>query len=90
MEDETIGPEWVFTVEEELSPICGDVNADRLINILDNTYLINYLYRGGPEPVPYWCIGDVDNNNLINILDITYLINYLYRGGPQPPDDCCD
>jgi hypothetical protein len=29
---------------------CGDVNDDDAINILDITYLINYVYIGGPEP----------------------------------------
>jgi len=29
---------------------CGDVNNSGGINILDITYLINYLYKGGPQP----------------------------------------
>jgi hypothetical protein len=29
---------------------CGDVNNSGTINILDITYLINYVYKGGPEP----------------------------------------
>ena len=29
---------------------CGDVNADRIVNIGDVVYLISYLYKGGPPP----------------------------------------
>nr|MBN2278130.1 hypothetical protein [candidate division Zixibacteria bacterium] len=64
---------------------CGDANADGRVNILDGTYIINYLYRGGPAPV-YPDLADVNHSESINILDVTYLIVYLYRGGPEP--DC--
>ena len=63
--------------------ICGDVNGDLVVNILDITYLISYLYKGGPAPDPIES-GDADGNDVINILDITYLISYLYKGGPAP------
>jgi len=29
---------------------CGDANGDSNVNILDITYLIGYLYMGGPAP----------------------------------------
>jgi len=67
----------------------GDANGNLVINILDITYLINYLYKGGPAPIPYEiCSGDPNANCAVNILDITYLINFLYKGGPLPMD--CD
>lgn len=63
----------------------GNCNGDGNINILDITYLINHLYKGGPAPVPYaFCSGDPNCNCVVNILDITYLINFLYKGGPAP------
>ena len=63
--------------------LCGDANSDGLMNILDVTFLINYLYKGGTAPDPIES-GDVNSSETINILDITYLINYLYKGGPAP------
>nr|MBN2278554.1 CotH kinase family protein [candidate division Zixibacteria bacterium] len=63
--------------------ICGDANGNGSVNILDVTFLINYLYRGGPAPNPSES-ADVNNSLSVNILDATYLINYLYRGGPAP------
>jgi len=62
---------------------CGDVNGDWNINILDVTFLINYLYKGGPAAVPPEA-GDVNDDGSVNILDVTYMVNYLYKGGPPP------
>ena len=63
--------------------MCGDVNGSGGINILDVTYLINYLYKGGPAP-EFPEAADVNMSGSINILDISYIINYLYKGGPEP------
>ena len=63
--------------------ICGDVNYEYSVNILDIVYLINYLYKSGPAPSPTES-GDVNHDTMINILDIVYLINYIYKNGPKP------
>ncbi len=66
----------------------GNANLDDLINILDITYLINYLYKQGPAPTPYeLCSGDWNCDCVVNILDITALIRYLYLGD-FPICDC--
>ncbi len=61
----------------------GDANDTQTINILDVTFIINYLYKGGPAPT---CPANADPNAScsINILDVTAIINYLYKGGPAP------
>lgn len=70
--------------------IPGDANDTQSHNILDVTYIINYLYKGGAAPIPYAvCSGDPNVTCSINILDVTYLINYLYKGG-SPPVSCED
>lgn len=63
--------------------VCGDADGGGTINLLDITYLISYLYKGGPAPEPIEA-GDANGDGTINLLDITYLISYLYRGGPEP------
>ncbi len=68
---------------------CGDANNNAVLNILDITYLIAYLYKSGPNPIPYDCVGDPNGTGNVNILDITYLIAYLYKSGPLPVTDCC-
>ena len=62
---------------------CGDINDDGNINILDVSFLVNYLYRGGPIPDPIER-ADVNDSGSPNILDIMYLVRYLYKGGPAP------
>jgi len=77
---------WIYDGSlEVLQGLCGDVNGNGLLNLLDITFLINYLYKGGPEP-PNLSLCDVNHSGTVNLLDITYLINYLYKGGPEP--DC--
>jgi len=62
---------------------CGDTDGNGSISLLDITFLINYLYKGGPAPaVP--AQADVNGSGEINILDVSYLVGYLYRGGPAP------
>ncbi|MFH1337140.1 MAG: choice-of-anchor J domain-containing protein [Candidatus Zixiibacteriota bacterium] len=68
---------------------CGDVNNDGVVDVGDIVYMINYLYRGGPAPVPLPCVGDVNNDNSVDVGDVVYLINYLYRGGTAPDPNCC-
>lgn len=86
MDGGTIYPDYSDCGTADLSLInfvCGDANGSLSINLLDVTYLINYLYKGGPEPDPLPA-GDANGNGAINILDATYLISYLYKGGPAP------
>ena len=63
--------------------LCGDASNNGAINILDATYIINYLYKGGPAPDSPES-ADPDGSGTINILDVVYLINFLYKGGPEP------
>jgi hypothetical protein len=63
--------------------ICGDCNGDGLVNSSDVVYLINYLFRGGPDPIPYES-GNINCDPVINSADVVYLINYLFKGGPSP------
>jgi hypothetical protein len=64
----------------------GDVdNSGGLPNVADLTYLVRFLFQGGPEPP---CIeqGDVDGSGgMPNVADLTYLVRFLFQGGPEPP-----
>ena len=60
----------------------GDANADGLVTVSDVIYLINYLFKGGIEPVPYEA-GDVNCDGKVTVADVVYLINYLFKGGPS-------
>ena len=61
----------------------GDTNADGIINSADVVFLIDYLFKGGPDPCPPEA-GDASHDCVINSADVVYLINYLFKGGPPP------
>ncbi len=67
----------------------GDVNGESgstgAVNVSDLTYLIDFLFRGGPE-APCTEEADVAGNDGVNVTDLTYLVDFLFRGGPPPPD----
>jgi len=65
------------------SYICGDVNGDELVNLIDINYMIGYLYYEGPAPDPIES-GDLNGDGNLNLLDISYAIAYLYQSGPEP------
>ncbi len=60
---------------------CGDVDNNGIVNSLDISYLIQYIYKHGAPP-PNLAIADVDGSGTINILDVSYLLNALYKSGP--------
>jgi len=66
----------------------GDANDDDVVDLGDILYLISYLYKGGPEPLPLWIVGDVNCDILVDLGDLLYLINYLYKDGLKPCDPC--
>jgi hypothetical protein len=66
----------------------GDLNGDGTdANILDLTYAVDRIFRGGP---PAACPEESDVNSdgaPTNILDLTFLVDRIFRGGP-PPGAC--
>jgi photosystem II stability/assembly factor-like uncharacterized protein len=60
---------------------CGDANNDKIVDIGDIVYLINYVFYGGSAPL---YDSDVNNDGVIDIGDIVLLINYVFYGGLVP------
>jgi len=69
-----------------LAQICGDADGNSMINLLDMTYLANYVFQGGAAP-PNYLDGNADGcggpNVAVNLLDVQYIHAYLF-GGPAP------
>ncbi|UCD94335.1 MAG: peptidoglycan DD-metalloendopeptidase family protein [Candidatus Zixiibacteriota bacterium] len=63
--------------------VCGDADASGAVNLLDVTFIINYLYKEGPAPVPPEG-ADANGDGSTNLLDVSHIINYLYKEGPEP------
>ena len=83
----------------KLSTCCivrGNVDNDPggVIDISDLTYLVDYMFTGGPLP-PCLAQGNVDGTDEftpdeetvedIDISDLVYLVDYMFTGGPPPP-----
>jgi C1A family cysteine protease len=66
-------------------PFCGDPNGDRVIQISDAMYVINYVFLSGDSPDPIFT-GDVNCDGKINMVDIIYIVNYVFHSGNQPCD----
>jgi hypothetical protein len=87
-ETTAVDQDFALVATTTYKPICGDANNDGIISVSDVVYLTNYLFIGGPEPVPMKCVGDVNGNGIVDISDVVYLINYLFINGPAP-GGCC-
>jgi hypothetical protein len=64
----------------------GDGYTDGVCNITDITYMISYVLKSGPAPVPFDDQGDVNCDGNADITDIVYLIDYVLKSGPYPID----
>lgn len=61
----------------------GDASGDGLVDVSDVIYLINYLYKSGPAPVPLES-ANVSVDLVVDIADAVYLLNFLFKHGPAP------
>jgi hypothetical protein len=61
----------------------GDATGDGVVDAADVVHLLNYLFAGGPPPIPMEA-GDVDCSGEVNAADVVFLLNYLFLGGPPP------
>jgi plastocyanin len=61
----------------------GDANNNGAVNLLDVTFLINRLFKGGALP-PCPAQADANGNGAVNLLDVTYLINFLFKSASAP------
>jgi hypothetical protein len=65
--------------------LCGDSNGDDQIDVGDAVFDINYIFRGGPPPVPLYS-GDANCDDETNVGDAVSLISHIFSGGDEP---CC-
>lgn len=73
-----------FTYESGPTYMIGDVNETNTITSADIIYLVGYVFKSGPAPLPEWQAGDVDASGAVTSADIVYLVNYVFRDGPPP------
>lgn len=62
-----------------LPSICGDVNADQEVDLIDVIYLAHYCFGVGPSPCPVEA-GDISGDETIDIVDAIMIANYIILG----------
>lgn len=65
----------------------GDMDCDLEVTVGDIIYLVNYIFKNGPEPCSLEA-ADTDCDGQLAVSDAIYLVNYLFRGGPEPSPPC--
>jgi len=65
----------------------GDATGNRFVDIADIVFMVNYVFKGGPVPVPV-VAGDVNGDCDVNLSDIIFLVNYVFKGGAMPVPGC--
>ncbi|OGC79770.1 MAG: hypothetical protein A2145_05740 [candidate division Zixibacteria bacterium RBG_16_40_9] len=72
-----------------LETLRGDPNRDGKQNLADLIFLVNFVFKGGPEPYPY-SLGNINCDftsggvDVINIADIIAMVNFVFKGGKAP------
>ncbi len=79
-DDGSLIDEEIISITVESAFICGDMDGNgEGPNVSDLTYLVDFLFRGGPSPDQ--TAGDVNGDGGINVSDLTYFVDFLFRGG---------
>jgi len=73
-----------IVVEACPAEIMGDVNQDNRVTVGDIIYLVNYVFKSGPAPLPVALAGDADCSRRITSADMIWLAAYIFRGGAEP------
>lgn len=62
----------------------GDPNNDGRADIADASFLLNFLFLGGP---PSSCrnSADINNDGRLDIADTIFMLNFQFSGGQPPP-----
>ena len=66
----------------------GDVNESSTITSSDVIYLVNYVFKAGPTPLPCKAAGDVNCDGAVSSSDVILLVNHVFKSGPLTCDVC--
>jgi hypothetical protein len=75
---EVIVPVYLHVIQS----ILGDNNGDRRVNGGDIIYLVNFVFKGGPEP--RGLTGDVTCEGAVTLVDIITMVNWVFKSHALP------
>lgn len=68
--------------------LSGDVNLSTTVTSADIIVLVNFVFKGGADPLPCQANGDVNCNGAVTSADIIVLVNFVFKGGAAPCNTC--
>jgi hypothetical protein len=71
-----------YGMPESCLPICGNINGDNAVDILDITHFIDFKFKDGDPPHPA-ISADVNSDGMIDVLDIVHFIDFKFKEGPD-------
>jgi hypothetical protein len=66
----------------------GDVNVSGTLTSADIIYMVNFVFKGGPDPLPCSATADVNCSGSVTSADVIYMVNHVFKGGIAPCDAC--
>jgi hypothetical protein len=66
----------------------ADVNSSGAVTSADIIYLVNYVFKGGPCPLPCCANGNINCDDVVSSADVIRLVNYVFKSGIPPCDIC--
>ncbi len=87
---------WATDMKLMCCDKAGDANNDGSVNVGDQVYLLNYIFKPGqcatnpPIGCPPFCQaeGDANSDRSVNVGDAVYLGNYIFRPAVSPVPRC--
>jgi hypothetical protein len=64
----------------------GDMDLSGQVNSADIIRLVNFVFKGGTNPLPCEAAGDVNCDLKVTSADIIRLVNFVFKGGEPPCD----
>ena len=77
-----------YATPGDVGVMTGDANLDGNLTSADIIYLVNYVFKGGPQPLPITEAGDVNFDQVVTSADVIYMVNHVFKGGEAPLDAC--
>lgn len=68
--------------------VAGDANDDGIVSSSDIIYMVNHVFKSGPEPLPCPATGDATADGVLTSADVIWLVNYTFKSGIPPLDVC--
>jgi len=62
----------------------GDVDESGDIASSDIIALVNFVFKGGPQPMPVRRAGDLNCDGPVSSTDVILLVNYVFKSAPSP------